>query len=157
MNRGSKTLLTLLALLFSTAVMAQHELIIELNNGSTHSFVLADKPVVTFEGSKIKVVSSRLSLEKERSEVKDFHFVMVDAIDNVADNEVRVVLLGTNVKIYGLSESDKPIRVFDLNGRVAPALITTNGSQAEVILEGLPKGIYIVKIGNKHTIKVTKK
>lgn len=156
MKRRLLCLLSLFFLFSAIPVMAEHVLVIELQNGTTQSFVLSKKPVITFNGSKLYVNSQDASFDEERSNVKDFHFVLFDAIEDVTENEMRFVRLGTNVQIQGLKEGDKPIRVFDMAGRATSALITTNGSQAEVILEGLPKGIYIINIGNKQSIKVTR-
>lgn len=150
------SLLALLCLFPAISVMAEHVLVIELQNGTTQSFVLSKKPVVTFNGTKLYVNSQDASFDEDRSNIKDFHFVLYDAIGDLEENEIRFVRLGTNVQIQGLTESDKPICVLDMAGRITSAAINVNGTQAEIVLERLPKGVYIIKLGNKQSIKVTR-
>lgn len=160
MKKNLFKIFTLFYLISGTPVMAQHELVVELENGSTQSFVLSKKPVVTFSGSKLLIeVPEEVSLEKELSEVKGFHFGLIDenAIEGVAENEIRFARIGSNVQIFGLENSDMSISVFDMEGRQATATVRKNGSQADVILDRLPKGYYIIKVGNVQSIKVYKK
>ena len=151
-------LLGLLCLFFfsKNPVKAQpHELVVALHDGETLSYVLSEKPVITFNGNKMLIESSKMmSSEIDLSEVKSFHFEIPNAIADVSENEVSFVRLGTNVQIYGLTEAEKSIQISDMGGRATTAGVSIEGTTANVNLASLPKGIYMIKIGNKQSIKV---
>ena len=152
MKKRLLSLLALLCLFSNIAINAQHRLVLELKNGRTESWLLTERPEVTFEGSKMKISTS--TIEYERSDVKQFSFSGPDALNEVSENELRFVQLGTDIQIFGLTDADKLIQVYDLGGRRAYAKVSIQSSLAHISLTELPQGIYIIKIGNKQSIKV---
>ena len=151
----------LLLLLIIGGAIAQdygHMLVLQLASGRTQSYILSEKPTITFDGAYLKVESGAESIPFLRSDIKDFHFAEVTDISSVEHGELRVVRRNNDeLNLYGLEEADKHIRVYRISGTPCPVDISLNATAATVSLETLPKGIYVVKIGNKQSIKITKK
>ncbi len=64
----------LLLMLLSPYAMAQNNLVVYLNDGSSATFPLPENPEITFAGENFKVISSTATIELLRSDVKDFRF-----------------------------------------------------------------------------------
>lgn len=64
----------LLLMLLSPYAMAQNNLVVYLNDGSSATFPLQENPEITFAGENFKVISSTATIELPRSDVKDFRF-----------------------------------------------------------------------------------
>ena len=137
---------------------AGSSLFLELRNGRTVEFVLADKPEVTLEGNQLFVSSETTQATYARSEVSYFHFAeSVDGIGDARMNKLKIVHLDNTVLISGLTESEHAISVFDMNGRKCPVDVSIVGSSATINFELVVRGAYIIKIGKEQTIKIVKK
>lgn len=151
-----KLFMTLLAFLaFNLATNAEHALVVQLVNGSTQSFVLADKPEITMTNGMMNVTSADVSSAYKMTAVTDFHFTDIPAteIQKVNANELRFVRQSNDlIRIYGNSGT---ITVYDTNGQRQPAAITAGGNEKDINLSSMPKGMYIIKT-NSQSYKITK-
>ena len=151
----------LVSTLLPTGTLAANStLVVELKDGKQAYFILSEKPVLTTSGSQMRIESESVEISYERSDVLRMYFadesVGVDDIETDEDNVV-FTQTGTNrLAISNLSEKDRII-VSNLAGRLYNDCVSRNGTDAIVDLDGCPKGVYIIKIGNKQTIKMTKK
>lgn len=164
MTKKCTKILLLLWLLCMNGVMAIEKgsvLVLLLKNGDIQTFFLKDKPDVTFEGENLKLSSINDTVVYPRAMIDNFHFVdasIIDNIEQVEKNELRIVHQNNqDICVYGLKDTDKSIMVYDINGRRCHAQITYGDSASNISLETLNKGAYIIKIGNRQSIKITKR
>ena len=161
LKRKLTVLLVLAAQLLPINISATGStLVVELNNGEMAYFILSDKPVITPHGSQVEIESKSVKTSYERTDVVKLYFTDESAgINDVEKDDKNVVFSQTEpnrLAIYNLSEKDRII-VSNLGGRMYNDCVSQNSSKAIVDLENCPKGVYIIKIGNKQTIKMTKK
>lgn len=140
---------------------ADTTLIVEKTDGSTESFLLADQPVVTFEGANGVFTTPSVSVSIPRADIDNFHFKSgttgIKAITPTTGDgaSVRVRFLGGNtVEIAG--QGNRPVAVYRTDGAAANAEVVRGADSATVSLENLPKGIYVIKYGN-NSIKMIRK
>lgn len=133
-------------------------LIVELQNGSQTTFVLSEKPVLTFANHVLKIVINQKSSDFEISNVKHFYFSDQSSdIQQLKANNVNFVYQSNDkVVIEGVSENDQ-ILIYSAKGIMQKGTVWRNGSDVEVSLSALPVGIYFVSVQNKQTIKIFKK
>ena len=138
---------------------SQTALVVRMTDDAVESFYLSEKPEVTFEGQDLKIVSSKIEVNFPRSDVKEVYFDKVETgIKQVAMNELRFVYQNdSEITLYGLKDADKPIRVYDANGQLSRADIQISGDSATISLSSLRNGIYIIKTGNRQSIKIIRK
>lgn len=117
-----------------------HKLIVLLKSGEKIAFVLKDKPQISFNGNQFVIDSTTGSIEYLRSDIEDFHF---------EESE-------TNVESIEYS-GDGNVTIYDINGHMLAKLNNESLNSAKLYLEGYKPGLYIIKIGNKQTIKYLKK
>ena len=144
-------------LLPMTAMAANTTLVVELTNGQTANYLLQDKPVLTMEGSQLTIKTGTVQTSYERSLVKCFFFTG-------ESSGVKEMLKGTlvykqtdadHLEISGLSQSDR-IAIYNTSG-VQVGSVSRDSDKAVVSLSGLQRGIYLVKIGERQTIKFVRK
>ena len=133
-------------------------LFVTLKNGNIHSFLLSEKPEITFVGSNFVISTTSTTLRYDRTEIEDFHFADSSVgIDDVKDNEMRIIRQNDNIQIYGLLSEYKPIRVYSINGILCETHIDITDDYANINLSNLTPNTYIIKLGNNKSIKIIKK
>lgn len=161
LNRKLTFLLMQAALLLPLGIFAANStLVVELKNGKHAYFILSEKPILTPHGSMVKIESENVMASYERSDVMRMYFadesVGVDDIEKERNSIVFTQTEPYRLTISNLSEKDEII-VSNLAGRLYSGCVSRHGTDAIVDLGSCPKGVYIIKIGNKQTIKMTKK
>lgn len=158
----SLRLLSAMLLLFcatlTTAAAEAEMLIVIMQDGTQHSYVLTDKPKVTFDGTQMNINSAQLSDAYTISEVKKFVFADdASAIAPVAAGEQRVTFTdGTNVVLEGLNAGTQ-VSLYDLAGH-ALATVKANGEgQATLSLETQAAGVYVVSVSGGKSFKLLKR
>lgn len=156
-----KTLLILLAMLMIPLwqATAGTALVVKYTDGTAKTtFLLSQKPEISFLEGTMYIKSGDGDFSFELSEVEDFHFADEGAgikstpLDN--DGSYVEMLDGNVVKIGG--NGSRKVAVYDMNGKVTAAKVSTVGDIATISLGNIPNGIYIIKYGNK-SIKISKK
>lgn len=119
---------------------------VELTDGKAEYFKLVEKPVMTFEGENVRIVSPALTSDYPRVDVVSMTFVDASAgIEAPAQGVTVYSYDGTTFSCPG-----NAITVYDLQGvRLADAADSVNVSN-------FPSGIYVIRTNNK-SIKITKK
>jgi len=152
-----KIFVILFGILLSSAIYAQEKnaLVIKLTDGNTHTFVLSEKPVVTFPDENIAVNGSA-STTYLRSEVEKFYFVDdgsgIESIGN--DNVTFYYVDGENVRISGLKDKTT-VSVASLDGKIISTPKCDGTGSVSISLENQPKGIYIISFGGRN-VKIRK-
>ena len=161
--------LMLLCFIVSMKMLAvePNALVLNFKDGQKWSVFFQRQPVVTLSGNTFVVTGQMKNASVEliscnRSAISDFYFETrssddVTAIDKVLKDEVKMVQEGDIIYFYGLTNAGKDVRVYDLHGKAYPAAASSDGTSAQVCLTGIPKGIYVVKIDNKQSIKIIRK
>lgn len=156
MNKGFLLAAALMAAAQTLEVAAEEMLVLRLRGGGEVSYVLAEKPVMTFSGGQMVVTSADGQAEYALGDVEEFRFAdRPSAIADVKTNEVRFVRLpGGGARIYGVTgESD--VMVFDAGGRAVPATVTPGSGYADIQLGRAAHGVYVIKAKGMATIKIT--
>lgn len=152
-------LLQLIALLSPHSALADgHVLVVELHNGGTDCFELCEKPVLSFIGECLLVETNTLSVSFRRAEIKRSYFKTDDiGIQEAEFASNRLVFKQTGahrLEIRNLSEADDVV-VCHVSGRRYRDCVSRQGDGAVVDLSQCQKGIYVIKVSNKQTIKMT--
>lgn len=129
--------------------------------GSTFSYALDVKPVVTYENEEIVVTTTTASAVYQVAEVAKFTL----SEESVNDDATSVVDLEQshgvmknkgNVLMFSSFEPGTRVQVYSINGlQIANELVGPNGN-LEVCLSEYPSGIYVVK-AKGITCKIVKK
>lgn len=142
-----KTLILLAATLSALAANAgNYALKVNLRQGFSATYILSDKPVITYSGNDVIIRSQGIEDSYLLSDVKSFTFTEngTSGIESVTDN----VTYEFHDNVFTCE--GQVITVYNLSG-----LKVASGSNS-VSLESLDRGIYIVNTGNR-AIKVMKK
>lgn len=131
-------------------------LTIEHVNGTQSHYSLGDAPVLTIEGSLLRLKSAKAETTFNRSDVLHFHFTesTLSAIDDVSDDGYSVSVTDGMVKVSGLQAGC--VDVYDINGRHVSNVMVADGC-AEVNIGVLSRRVYVLRIPGKPSLKVLNK
>ena len=155
-----KLLFSLLLLTFSALTFAQKKdvLGIFMKDGTSVYFLLEEKPLITFENSDVKVVSSTDEAILERAQVDRFEFVdeVPTAIEEVEEEIARekFELTRNAIHLSGMAPGCK-VQLFSISGQSILATSANGDGTATITIDSLPAGIYLVNY-NENTIKFIK-
>ena len=114
-------------------------------DGKSVTYVLSEKPKVTFSGDNMNIVSSTASTSYQRSEISSITFVQAQsAISDIQANNTTYSFIDNVFESQG-----SEISVFSVRGSMVAHGVNS------LSLESLQSGIYIVKAGNQ-SIKICK-
>ena len=149
-------LILLLALPIGMLADNQNTLIVKTKDGAQTTFVLQDKPRVTFEGTDLKVVSEKETVAFALADVLRFEYVKKDAlgIDEDVVDPTGVSYQGGVLVISQLRQGAS-VAVYTLDGKLLRQLTASHSGTYRLNLSELPTGLYLVKADNV-TYKITK-
>lgn len=131
-------------------------LVMELRNGNTEVFELADKPVVTFEGTQVKVASSAASAAYERTDVKNFHFdSSATGLNNTQAAGTLTLRYTDNATVTLTGAGQLKAALYNAEGK----LVTRGAAEGTLTLNlaGCPAGVYVLNVEGHHTYKLIKR
>lgn len=134
-------------------------LVVEMHNGSSISFVLSKKPVLTFANRMLQIEVEGSLASMEIDNVSQFYFkdAATGNISVQTDGDLRIASQDNNrIVIEGINPTDK-VNLYSADGRMMNPQVEYNGTRAEVSLSALPQGIYVIQISNNQPIKINKK
>ena len=149
-----KPLLLLLLFFAGATAFAQSALVVDLRDGSSATFLLDEKPRVTFAGRQINIVSLYASMEFERSDVKNWHFTDNYTSIDVVDLDAKFTVDGKTLVINGVKDGTA-ITLYNVSGVVVRQSTAIAGI-CTIPFDDLPVGLYIVTYNNT-TFKFLKK
>lgn len=125
-----------------------------MKDGTVHSFLLSEKPVITVSGGLLVLTASDASVSYTLTDVKQYTFG--SAVTGIKEIDARksVKRNGDMLVFYGLKGAK--VYVCNINGIKEEAEVSVNGENTEVSLSHLSSGIHIIK-ANGITVKITKK
>ena len=153
-----KIVVLLFGIILSSVIYAQEKnvLVIRLTDGGTHTFILSEKPVVTFPDGNV-VVNGSASTTYTRSEVEKFSFEYIDpnGIESISkDNVIFYYVDGENVRISGLKDMTT-VSVTSLDGKIISTQKCDGTGIVTISLGNQPKGIYIISYEGR-SVKIKK-
>ena len=133
-------------------------LVIQFADGTTQSYVLEERPNVTFDATKLYVRSKYVDDVHEYQNVKKFVFETHDltGIKNVQKDECRLTFIGGNMATVSGLPAGLSAMLCDTAGRnVLKAKADAAGS-VTFNLQSLPTGAYIIALSNGKSFKILK-
>ena len=117
-----------------------HRMVISFKSGEQLSFIVNDKPEVTFYEGNICVKTTKNSIDYLRSEIKNFHF------EEITASVETIEYLGNGI-----------ITIFDLSGNIVASVKGGFTIAEKLLIDSFKPGMYLIKINNQQTIKYLKK
>lgn len=131
----------LLSLACLFVARAESSLVLELRDGTTHSYVLSEQPRVSFADGSLVMTATGAETRYAISEVENFHFADVSALPVVSAEAWRVRCVGGVLTVEGYIGE---VVVTDVSGR-----IVYQGKAGSIDLGQQPRGTYLVRVGRQ--------
>ncbi len=152
-----KLIITLLALLTATVGLhaADEALNLKMKDGTIHSFLLAEKPVITIADNQLVMTTTEATATYSLYEVKEYTFGAPTVIQGIAVS--KAVSREGNTITFSKLGGKTAVKAYTLGGQ--PVNLTLHSGadgSVSVSLEALPTGTYIIKADNA-TLKITKR
>ena len=149
------TVLFLFVFFKASATSDNTTLVVELHDGNTANFLLADKPKITFTAQLMSIVSDAFSMVFDRSDVKMYRFVNEDVTTSVKPAVKADAKVSDNTFLLSGVDAGTAIVIYNANGMVVKQATSVDGG-CSISLDGLAAGTYIVTFNNT-TFKFLKK
>ena len=140
------TVLLLLVTFKASASADNTTLVVELRDGNTAKFLLADKPKITFTAELMSVVSESLSMEFDRSDIKKYRFVKEVSTFVEAIAGSKAVVENNTLIVSGVS-NDVVVTIYNSNGMFVKKAAAIDGV-CSISLNNLATGSYRVTFDN---------
>ena len=130
-----------------------------LNDGTQNDYIISERPQISFSDNKVTFTYRNASTEYLKADLQNFLFIdSSTGISQLRMGDTRVSYKEKNnsIIVEGTDNNDQ-IQVFSISGIQYYANVIKTGDRIELALTDLPKGYYIIKIGNKQSIKISKK
>lgn len=141
---------------------AETDIVVQFNDNTTVRYALDKTFLMAHRNGNVVFYTTgggqEVNVSYPLSTVKKYVFAPSDptAVDEVRGEEMVVTQPGEGVyRFSGLSAADR-IGVVAADGRSLKGCVTRQGDSATVSLAALPKGVYIVTVNNRQTIKIAK-
>lgn len=146
-----KTLLSIaLAIGFAASASAADEaLCLTMKDGTVHSFLLNEKPVITMGDGKLNVATDMTTATYSLYDVREYVFGTASTAINGVSTSADFSRNGDNIVFHGVDA--KNVAIYTANGAAV-----NDGTDTTVSMTSLPSGVYIIKASGI-SIKVNKK
>ena len=156
-----KTTMLLVWLLLSIGVKAedkQNTLVVLTKSGVRTAFVLQDKPEVTFRGTDLVVTAKEAETTFPLADVLRFVYELNDAsgIDERQLEDPAFSYDASGALVVTHVQAGATVGVYSLDGKLIQQLTPRRAGTYRLPLSGLPKGVYMVRVGTV-TCKITKR
>ncbi len=137
--------MALMALVAGSVSAQETAMRVTLIDGSTSTFILSQRPKVTFKGENMVIASPEASTEFNRSDVADITFTSdLSSVNSICGSRNTISYVNGII-----SAPDRFILVYELTGRIVAS------AQGILNTADLPSGSYIVKADDQ-SIKIRK-
>lgn len=136
----------LLPSVMSQSLWAEELALVVLHaDGNRSTFLLSERPEVTFSGDNCVFSSESATVTLARANITDFHFESAaTGIGKVKGDERLFRIVGKGVAQL-LNVPSSSVCVYDLQGKMVQAGIAADGQHTTVSLEQLPEGVYVIR------------
>ena len=130
-----------------------------LSDGTQNDYIIAERPQISFSDNKVTFTYRNASTEYLKADLQNFVFIDPSTgISQLKMGDTRISFKEESNRIIVEGADNKDlIKVFSISGIQYNANAIQNEDRIEIALTDLPKGYYIIKIGNKQSIKISKK
>lgn len=127
-------------------------LVVELTSGETATFILEEKPRLTFTGEELMITSGEYETVYPLASLQRYTFKSVEAsgMTQPADNTPTMTQTAGHMRLDGLDPGTR-IKTFSVNGILVASDVADSNGSATISVNNLPKGVYIIKYGDKST------
>ena len=126
-------------------------LFVSFNDGSKIEFALSTLPEVTFGDDKMTVKTTSTTASYELWKVSTFTYGTTTDIKQVS-HDIHFAWEGDRIIMDGKANK---VSIYSLDGKAVSISPIINNDKTIISLEGLTKGVYIIKINNK-SIKIAR-
>ena len=133
-----------------------------MKDGTSVYFLLKDRPIATFVGDMVKIVSSTDEAEIKRTLVDKFEFVDkvptgIESVEEVEDvvSRDRFEITDNAIRVEGLNPGCV-VQLYSVNGLSIMSAVADESGCVTLSLDALASGIYLVNY-NEVTIKFIKR
>ena len=122
---------------------------VELKNGEHISFLLVDKPTVTYEDGNV-VVNGSASTSYAVEGIRNFHFTEAD-VTGVANNSADalcIVRIDDDIVALENAPAGAVVSLFNSNGALVSNAIVDRAGNSSVPFPS-QKGVYVLTVGGK--------
>ena len=149
-----KQLLLLVMLLLPILARADDaQIVIKQKGGNETVLKLSTNPVITFEGERMVVASDVIQISIPLDDIDDY--VVSDGTTAIEPVATQPQYTRGHVIFSGVA-AGSPVYIHTLDGKVVGKQVADASGKADVSLENLPKGAYIINSQN-NSIKVINK
>lgn len=146
-----------LAFIPAMAFAVDDALVVTYKNSQTFSYVLADRPNVTFDGTQLFIKSDVFDDTHSMADIKTFTFADLSEISDVAADERRIVFTdAASVTLEGFA-AGTAVSVSDMSGRVVISSAVAADSTATIDISQLPAGVYVIATADGKSYKILKR
>jgi hypothetical protein len=121
------TVLFLFVFFKASATSDNTTLVVELHDGNTANFLLADKPKITFTAQLMSIVSDAFSMDFDRSDVKMCRFVNEDVTTSVKPAVKADAKVSDNIFLLSGVDAGTAIVIYNANGMVVKRATSVDG------------------------------
>ena len=146
-------LLFLLALLPLAASADDAQIVIKQKGGNETVLKLSTNPVITFDGENMVVTSDVIQISIPLGDIDDY---VVNEGTTAIEPVTTQPQYSRGHVIYSGVAAGSPVYVHTLDGKVVSKQAADASGKADICLENLPKGAYIINSQN-NSIKVINK
>lgn len=151
----TKILSTILLLFASFGAFASDYMTVELKNGQKYSFLLSEKPVITYENANL-VINSNATTSYALENIKNYHFTKIAAsIIETSSLALRIISIDeATIEV----QNANPLEVVTLTAMSGAKVLTSYVDTDGKVQVKLPnnRGVYVLSVGNK-SFKVIRK
>lgn len=145
-----KSLILLLLSIATLSYADDAKVVIKQKSGSETALQLSAKPAITFSGDDFVVTTDATTITLPLSDVD--YYTVSEGTTGIAPVATQPQFIRGHVVFSGLME-DTPVYIHTLDGRVVGQQPADASGKADVSLDSLPKGVYVVSTPNNN-IKV---
>lgn len=143
----------LLLVSMSAVAQAQTCLVLQLRDGSKQSFVLEEKPEVTFGNQKVRVSTAKVETAVAMTEVQDFHFAEAESgIPAMMADECRMSYAAGVVTLCGYEGT---VTLTDVDGRRLRSVQAKAGQSVTLDLSQEAGRVFLLQMGRR-SVKLMK-
>ncbi len=154
-----RTILAAAAAIAAVAIPARatEKLYVEYKDGHVYSYVLTSRPKVTFAGNVINVAGTDISDTHKMDAVKQFLFSEPGAAEVIGANEFSITYTdNATVRLDGFTPAGS-LSVYDIGGTLMAEAAFGSDGTAEISLEAMAPGIYLIATTDGKTYKIVKR
>lgn len=130
-------------------------LTVHLTNGTHVTYILDDKPKVSFSEGLLNVNSQSVSDTHDMTVVERFTFGKSTGLDALKSDDKVISFHGDDLTLKGFATGSKVV-VSDLQGRIITSVKVDANGNATVPTFDWTKGIYVVSTSDGKTLKIIK-